>query len=73
LFMRLNEINSGIIYCLWGKHAESYRVYINENSNTVLTSTHPVYASYKGMPWGCDHFIKVNDILKENNNLYINW
>ena len=73
VFDKLSEINSGIIYCLWGKYAESYRMYINENSNTILTSTHPVYASYRGLPWDCDHFNKINDILKKNNNLYINW
>jgi uracil-DNA glycosylase len=74
LFLKkLNTINSGIIYCLWGKHAEFYKQYINLSSNTVLITTHPMYSVYRGSPWDCNHFVEINRILKENNNLYINW
>lgn len=73
IFRKLSDINSGIIYCLWGKHAESYEHLINKSSNTILKATHPAYASYRGIKWDCDHFNEINKILKENNNLYINW
>jgi len=72
-FKKLNEINSGIVYCLWGKYAESYKSFINQDSNTILTCTHPMYSIYRGSVWECNHFVEINKILKENNNLYIKW
>ena len=70
---KLSEINSGIVYCLWGKHADAYAIYINSNNNTILRCTHPVYASYRGIPWTCSHFKDINKYLKDFNNLTINW
>jgi uracil-DNA glycosylase len=70
---KLSEINSGIVYCLWGKYADSFSMYINSNSNTILRCTHPVYASYRNQPWDCGHFTAVNKYLKDFNNLTINW
>ena len=73
LLIKLSDMNSGVIYCLWGRHAESFRLYINPNSNTILSSAHPVSAAYQGIPWECDHFIKINRQLKDFNNLTIKW
>jgi uracil-DNA glycosylase len=73
LLTKLSTINSGIVYCLWGKHAQSYSMYINHNSNTVLMSNHPVYSAYRGIPWDCDDFNTINKYLKDFNNLTINW
>jgi uracil-DNA glycosylase len=73
VFQKLNLINSGIIYCLWGKSAGEYAKYINQGSNYILSYTHPAYASYRGEIWDCNHFNAINVILKENNNLHINW
>jgi uracil-DNA glycosylase len=70
---KLSEINSSIIYCLWGKHADSYSMYINSNSNTILRCNHPAYAVYQGIPWECDHFVKINIHLKDFNNTTITW
>lgn len=73
LLLELNSINSGIVYCLWGKQSESFRPYINEVYNNLMISTHPVYAAYKHIPWECDHFIKINEYLIKTNNTSINW
>jgi len=73
LLTKLSEVNSGIIYCLWGKQAEKYAFLINWKSNTILTCTHPVASAYKRIPWDCDHFIKINDQLKKFNNISITW
>lgn len=70
---KLSDCNSGIIYCLWGKYAESYAQYINPLSNTILRSTHPVYSIYSGKAWECDHFNMINKQLKEFNNTTIIW
>lgn len=71
--IKLNEFNSGIIYCLWGKSALEYEKYINFKSNYILEAPHPVSSVYRGKPWECNHFKEINTILKENNNLHIKW
>jgi uracil-DNA glycosylase len=70
---KLSSIDSGIVYCLWGKHAQSFSMYINHNSNTVLMCDHPVASAYRGINWDCDHFNTINSLLKASNNLIINW
>jgi uracil-DNA glycosylase len=73
LLLRLNQFNSGLIYCLWGKHAQGFDVLINSLSNTILESTHPCSAHYRGEPWDCNHFVKINEQLKAYNNITIKW
>jgi len=70
---KLSEINSGIIYCLWGNFAQEYIPLINSLSNTILLAKHPVASVYSGIPWECDHFVKINKQLKDFNNLNIIW
>ena len=70
---KMNEVNSGIVYCLWGQYAKSYKAFINANSNTILECTHPVYAAYRNKNWDCNHFTEINNYLKKFNNTYIIW
>lgn len=72
LLLRLSEYNSGIIYCLWGKDAQSYEQYINTNSNIILKNEHPSYAARKGRMWEFD-FKELDKIIKNNYNANINW
>jgi uracil-DNA glycosylase len=70
---KLGEVNSGIVYCLWGRYADAYAPYLNSGSNTILRCNHPVWASYRGIPWDCGHFNMINKYLKDFNNYTINW
>lgn len=70
---KLSEVNSGIVYCLWGKNAISYSMLLNHESNTILDCVHPVYTSYRGIPWICGHFNLINRYLKDFNNSTIIW
>jgi len=71
--IKLSNFNSGIVYCLWGKSAIEYEKYINPKLNYILKDNHPMYSLYQNKLWECNHFNKVNEILKKNNNLYIKW
>jgi len=67
-YLSLN--NSGIIYVLWGKDAQSYKQYINEKTNFILEAPHPaaeLYSGGNGGFYGCKHFSKINEIIKQNN------
>ena len=69
----LSEYNSGVIYCLWGSKAKEFKKYINPKFNYILENIHPAAASYNNMIWECNHFVEINKILKQNNNLEIIW
>jgi uracil-DNA glycosylase len=69
----LSEYNTGIIYCLWGNKAKEFKKYINPKFNYILEDCHPSSANFNQMIWECNHFVEINKILKQNNNLEIIW
>lgn len=75
LLKSLSEDNTGIIYCLWGNQAQSFKQYINEKNNYILEFTNPSDAVKKGIDWNCTHFNDINKIIENNNGSEekINW
>lgn len=73
VFKALNDYNTGVIYCLWGKDAQEFEKYINPKFNYILKCPHPVSAAYNKTIWDCSHFNEINKILKDNNNDKIIW
>ncbi len=68
----LNKKNN-LVFFLWGKNAQKYMKYINSNSHLILTAAHPSpLSAYRGF-FGCEHFSKCNDYLKNNGIKEINW
>jgi uracil-DNA glycosylase len=70
----LNFQQSGLVYGLMGKQAQSFEDNISEN-HIVLKSTHPAYASYmKAKDWDCnDLFNKINLQLTDYKKEKILW
>lgn len=61
----LGRNTKGVVYMLWGQHAESYGTFINHKDNLVLRAPHPSpFSAHKGF-MGCKHFSKANDYLKQ--------
>lgn len=73
LLTNMSEINSGIIYLLFGSNAKVLGTFINRHSNYVFEYNHPAYYVRINKEFECDGFIKANQILKSNHNLKINW
>lgn len=73
MLTRLSEINSGIIYVLFGSAAHTFEPYINGKSNYILKYKHPAYYARTGKRFECDGFKKVNEILLANMNTKIKW
>lgn len=72
----ISENSSGIIFMLWGSHAQAYSKIINENLHYILMAEHPVAGAYKGLPWDSQEcFTKANEILLKNHGLdaLIDW
>jgi len=62
-----------IVFMLWGNFARSKALLIDKSKHLVLEAPHPSpFSAYTGF-FGCRHFSKTNDYLKENGFLGIEW
>ena len=72
IISQLSERGS-MIFVLWGKSAQKKYNLINKKQNNILIAPHPSpLSAYRGF-FGCKHFSKINEILKENGSGEINW
>ena len=61
----LNEREEPIVFILWGGFAKSKRALITNPRHHILTAAHPSpLSAYNGF-FGCRHFSKANELLKE--------
>ncbi len=73
IISKLSKNKKGIIFLLWGSFAQKKSLLINEQKHTILKTSHPSpLSAYRGFI-GCKHFSKINQILKKNNQIPINW
>jgi len=69
----INSINKPIVFMLWGNFAKSKSKLLNNPKHLVLQSAHPSPLSAHNGFFGCRHFSKANQFLKNNNIEQINW
>lgn len=69
----INEHHNNIVFLLWGKYAQKKINLINLNKHCVLLASHPSPMSAHISFLGCNHFVKVNKFLINNNRAPINW
>lgn len=69
----LNERTSPVIFVLWGNDAKTKINLITNPIHYILKASHPSpLSAYRGF-FGCKHFSKINEILKNNNQKEIDW
>lgn len=69
----LNKERKNIVYLLWGSKAQNKAKFINSSENLVLKSPHPSpLSAYRGF-FGCKHFSRTNEYLREKEIDLINW
>ena len=69
----LNEQDRPIVYLLWGKPAQAKKNMLNNPKHLILEAPHPSpLSAYRGF-FGCQHFSKTNEFLKENGLEPIDW
>jgi uracil-DNA glycosylase len=62
-----------IIFLLWGANAIKKQILIDEKKHYILTAPHPSpLSAYRGF-FGCNHFIKTNNILENLKKDKILW
>ncbi|MCY1516308.1 Uracil-DNA glycosylase [compost metagenome] len=69
----LSEKREGLVFLLWGKYAQQKEGLIDPNKHHVLKAAHPSpFSAYNGF-FGCNHFLKANQVLVNSGLAPINW
>ncbi len=69
----LNSQQDGLVFILWGGHAQKKGAGIDRTRHLVLEGPHPSpLSSYRGF-FGCKHFSKANAYLESQGKKPVNW
>lgn len=73
IVQHLSEKHEGLVFLLWGNHAQKKGAFIDPLRHLVLKSTHPSpLSAYRGF-FGCRHFSQTNDYLIKQEKAPIEW
>ncbi|MFK8067487.1 MAG: uracil-DNA glycosylase [Gammaproteobacteria bacterium] len=69
----LNDHREGLVFMLWGSHAQKKGAIIDQEKHLVLKAPHPSpLSAYRGF-LGCQHFSQANVYLNKHGDQIINW
>lgn len=69
----LNQQDRPIVYLLWGKPAQTKKRKLNNPNHLILEAPHPSPLSAHRGFFGCRHFSRTNEFLKEHGQTAIDW
>jgi uracil-DNA glycosylase len=69
----INQHRQGVIFLLWGAHAQKKAAILDADRHHLLVAPHPSPLSARRGFFGCQHFSKTNKFLIKNGNTPINW
>ncbi|MGL4827737.1 MAG: uracil-DNA glycosylase [Vibrio sp.] len=69
----LNQHRNGLVFLLWGSHAQKKGRMIDRQRHHVLMAPHPSPLSAHRGFLGCQHFSQTNQLLKEQGVAPIDW
>lgn len=70
---KLNEREEPVIFLLWGNNAREKAQLIKNPNHFVLSAAHPSPLSASRGFFGCGHFKKTNELLKQMGSAEIDW
>ncbi len=73
VIQQLNQYGKGIVFLLWGAHAQKKGAQIDTSKHVVLKAPHPSPLSAHRGFLGCRHFSKTNQLLNEQGRQPIDW
>ena len=73
LLKKLSENDTGIIYVLFGKQAQTFKPYINKQFNTVLEENHPAYFARTSEAMPHTVFEQISKLTKGMYGMPITW
>ncbi|RLD34481.1 MAG: uracil-DNA glycosylase [Bacteroidetes bacterium] len=69
----ISDLRAGIVFLLWGKYAQDKETLIDQSKHFILKAPHPSpFSAARGF-FGCKHFSKTNQILREIGLEEIDW
>ena len=69
----VNEQDRPIVFMLWGSQAQAKEIMLVNPKHLILKAPHPSpLSAYRGF-FGCRHFSKCNEFLKEHGETPIDW
>ena len=69
----LSEKRENLVFLLWGSYAQQKATLIDSSKHLILKALHPSpLSAYRGF-FGCKHFSKTNEYLRQNGLKEINW
>ena len=69
----INNNTQGVVFILWGAHAQKKGKGIDTARHFVLNGPHPSPLSAHRGFFGCQHFSKTNQLLEQQGKVTINW
>jgi len=69
----INQEKDGVVFILWGAHAQKKGKNIDKNKHLVLNGPHPSPLSAHRGFFGCQHFSQTNSYLTTQSNTPIDW
>jgi uracil-DNA glycosylase len=73
IITELSDKGTGIVFLMWGKHAQSKSVLVDSDKHHLLLAPHPSpLSAYRGF-FGSGHFSATNALLCEQGQTPIDW
>jgi uracil-DNA glycosylase len=69
----LSDKQNGLVFLLWGNYAQAKESLIDTSKHFILKTVHPSPLSASRGFFGCKHFSKTNEILRQNGKEEIDW
>lgn len=70
---QISDNGEGIVFLLWGSHAQKKGASIDTQKHYVLKAPHPSPLSAHRGFFGCKHFSKTNELLEKQGKTAIDW
>ncbi len=70
---RISEHLEGVVFLLWGSHAQKKGTVIDLDKHHVLKAPHPSPLSAHRGFLGCKHFSQANDLLAQQGKTIVDW
>ena len=69
----ISEHREGVVFLLWGRHAQQKGAVVDASRHHVLTAAHPSPFSAANGFFGCRHFSRANTLLAEGGRAPVDW
>lgn len=73
VIQEISNRKQNVVFLLWGKFAQAKAELIDAQKHYLLTAAHPSPYSANNGFFGCNHFLKTNQILQDKGLPTINW